>query len=115
MSDTDSLVEMDRPAFVHDSVQLFGKISVSEGVSIWPNAVARAEQYEITIGPYTNVQDFVMLHVGDVVGTHIGAYCSVTHHCTLHGCQYHSRTRERLITMVPLKSSSEEWFEAVSP
>ncbi len=87
MTDTDSLIQMDRPAFVHPSAQLFGKISISEGVSIWPNAVARAEQYEITIGPFSNVQDFVMLHVGDVVGTHVGAHCSITHHATLHGCR----------------------------
>jgi carbonic anhydrase/acetyltransferase-like protein (isoleucine patch superfamily) len=34
----------------------------------------------------TNIQDFVMLHVGYESPTVIGAYCSITHHCTLHGC-----------------------------
>jgi carbonic anhydrase/acetyltransferase-like protein (isoleucine patch superfamily) len=38
------------------------------------------------IGSYTNIQDFVMLHIGAASGTHIGSHCSITHHCTIHGC-----------------------------
>ncbi len=72
-------------AYVHDSAYLYGKISVAENASIWINVVARAEYSEIVIGPYTNIQDFVMLHVGNNTGTHIGSHCSITHHCTIHG------------------------------
>ena len=74
------------PAYVHASAHLYGKVTVGEHASIWINAVARAEHEEIVIGPYTNIQDFVMLHVGAASGTHIGSHCSITHHCTLHGC-----------------------------
>ena len=28
-----------------------------------------------------------MVHVGIRSGTHIGAYCSITHHCTIHGAR----------------------------
>ena len=72
-------------AYVHDSANLYGKISVAEGASIWINVVARAELAEITIGPYSNIQDFVMLHIGSASPTHIGSHCSITHHCTIHG------------------------------
>ncbi len=27
-----------------------------------------------------------MLHIGDNTGTYIGSHCSITHHCTIHGC-----------------------------
>lgn len=27
-----------------------------------------------------------MIHIGNGMGTHIGADCSITHHVTLHGC-----------------------------
>lgn len=78
-------VSLDNPAFVHDSVLLYGKVSVGRDASIWPHAVARAENYEITIGEGTNIQDFVMIHVGGSTGAHIGAHCSITHHVNIHG------------------------------
>lgn len=74
------------PAYVHDSAHLYGKITVEEHASIWVNVVARAEHCEILIGSYTNIQDFVMLHIGDTTPTIIGSHCSITHHCTIHGC-----------------------------
>ena len=27
-----------------------------------------------------------MIHVGSSTGTVIGAHCTITHHCTIHGC-----------------------------
>lgn len=49
--------------------------------------VIRAEMHEVTIGVKSNIQDFVMIHVGNAYGTTVGDYCSITHHCTLHGCK----------------------------
>ncbi|MDE2430306.1 MAG: gamma carbonic anhydrase family protein [Burkholderiales bacterium] len=72
--------------YVHDSAHLYGKISIGEYASIWVNVVARSEHKEIVIGAYTNIQDFVMLHIGDQTPTIIGQHCSITHHCTIHGC-----------------------------
>lgn len=71
--------------WVAPSAQLFGKIAIGEGSSVWHNVVARAECQEIRIGRITNVQDFVMLHVGYDVPTIIGDFCSITHHATVHG------------------------------
>jgi carbonic anhydrase/acetyltransferase-like protein (isoleucine patch superfamily) len=79
-------VELRQPAYVHDTAHLYGKITVKENASIWINVVARAEMKEIVIGEYTNIQDFVMLHIGGDTGTYIGSHCSITHHCTIHGC-----------------------------
>jgi carbonic anhydrase/acetyltransferase-like protein (isoleucine patch superfamily) len=73
-------------AFIHESAFLYGKVIVEEGASIWINAAARAEHQHIVIGAYTNIQDFVMLHIGDRTPTVIGSHCSITHHCTIHGC-----------------------------
>lgn len=81
-----SLVDVARATFVHDTARLYGKMRVDEGVTIWPYVVARAENQEIVVGAYTNLQDFVMLHVGDATPTIVGAHCSITHRVTLHGC-----------------------------
>ncbi|MDB2643848.1 gamma carbonic anhydrase family protein [Luminiphilus sp.] len=84
-------VTLDEPAFIHESAWLYGKVTVGQGVSIWPNAVTRAETYEIRIGARTNIQDFVMIHVGIASPTLIGEDCSITHHATLHGCEIGDR------------------------
>jgi carbonic anhydrase/acetyltransferase-like protein (isoleucine patch superfamily) len=73
-------------AYVHDSAHLYGRVTLHEQASVWINAVARAEHQEIVIGAFSNIQDFVMLHVGDATPTIIGSHCSITHHCTIHGC-----------------------------
>ncbi len=79
-------ITLNDPAFVHPSAQFYGHVTVQPGASIWPNAVARAENFEIVIGEMSNVQDFVMIHVGVSGGTRIGKHCSITHRCTVHGC-----------------------------
>lgn len=79
-------VVLRNPAYVHDTAHLYGKVTVEEHASIWANVVARAEHKQIVIGAYTNIQDFVMLHIGDRTDTIIGSHCSITHHCTIHGC-----------------------------
>lgn len=73
-------------AYVDPTVRLYGDVTFAEGTSIWPNAVLRAESNFIRIGAFTNIQDFVMVHVGYTSPTVVGAYCSITHHATLHGC-----------------------------
>jgi carbonic anhydrase/acetyltransferase-like protein (isoleucine patch superfamily) len=72
-------------AWIADSAQIYGKVGIEENASIWPNAVIRAEVQEVCIGRYTNIQDFVMLHVGYDHPTRIGAFCSIAHHATVHG------------------------------
>ena len=68
------------------SAQLYGRIGIGEGSSVWHNVVMRAEAQSIRIGRYTNVQDFVMIHIGYGDPTVIGDFCSITHHTTIHGC-----------------------------
>lgn len=84
-------VTLDNPAFIHDSAILHGKVYVGPGVSIWPRVVTRAETFEIRIGARTNIQDFVMIHVGLMTPTIVGEDCSITHHATLHGCEIGDR------------------------
>lgn len=79
-------VRLDNPAFIHDSAQIFGCNRIEDGASVWPNVVMRAEMHENVIGRFSNLQDFVMVHVGTNCGTTVGAYCSITHHATIHGC-----------------------------
>ncbi len=75
---------MSQPIWQAASAELYGKIEIADGVSIWSNVVMRAESSHIEIGAFTNIQDFTMIHIADGP-TVIGEYCSITHHCTIHG------------------------------
>jgi carbonic anhydrase/acetyltransferase-like protein (isoleucine patch superfamily) len=87
-----SLQSIHPNAWVAPSAQLYGKITIGEGSSVWHNAVMRAECHEIRIGRVTNIQDFVMIHVAYEGGTVVGDFCSIAHHTTLHGCTIEDQT-----------------------
>ena len=56
---------MQQPIWQAASAELYGKIKISQGVSIWSNVVMRAESSHIEIGAYSNIQDFTMIHIAD--------------------------------------------------
>jgi carbonic anhydrase/acetyltransferase-like protein (isoleucine patch superfamily) len=78
-------VDLSRAAFVHPSAQVYGSVMADDGASIWCNAVIRSEAAHVSIGAFTNIQDFVMVHTDPGRPVSIGAYCSITHHATIHG------------------------------
>ena len=79
--------DIDPEIFVAPTAQIFGNVQIGAESSIWPNVVIRAECQHVRVGRYTNLQDFVMIHVGYEYATEIGDFCSITHHSTLHGCK----------------------------
>lgn len=80
-------VMLDGPAYIHPSACLYGRVSLARGASIWPQAVLRAECAAIEIGPYSNLQDGVVAHVGAGGGTTVGAYCSIAHQAVIHAAR----------------------------
>lgn len=84
-------VTLNDPAFIHETAQLFGKLTLGPGVSVWPYVVTRAEMHKIVIGARTNIQDHVMIHVGHGTPTIVGEDCSITHRTVLHGCNIGDR------------------------
>jgi carbonic anhydrase/acetyltransferase-like protein (isoleucine patch superfamily) len=77
--------EIHQSVWVAPGAQLYGRIAIGAGSSIWPQAVIRCECHEVRIGRMTNLQDFVMVHVGYDEPTHIGDFCSITHRAVVHG------------------------------
>ena len=82
---TEAVPDIHESVWIAPGVQIYGAVHVAEGVSIWPHAVIRAEAQEVRIGRMSNLQDFVMIHVGYDAPTRIGAFCSITHRATVHG------------------------------
>ncbi|MDD5181958.1 MAG: gamma carbonic anhydrase family protein [Candidatus Nanoarchaeia archaeon] len=73
--------------YIHPSAVLLGTISLGRNISIWPNAVLRADYNSITIGDSTNIQDNVTIHSDKQNKVTIGSNVSVGHAAIIHGCK----------------------------
>lgn len=81
----------DRPriavgAWVADSAQVIGRVSMAEGASVWYGAILRGDNEWITIGARSNVQDGSMIHTDAGFPLTLGEEVTVGHHVMLHGC-----------------------------
>ncbi|MFF7683283.1 gamma carbonic anhydrase family protein [Microbacterium sp. NPDC007973] len=72
--------------FVASGARVVGAVTLSEGASVWYNAVLRADSAPIMVGPRSNLQDNVSVHVDSGHGVVIGADVSVGHNAVVHGC-----------------------------
>ncbi|MDT0117939.1 gamma carbonic anhydrase family protein [Microbacterium sp. PRF11] len=73
-------------AFVASGARVVGDVTLAEGASIWYNAVARGDSAAIMLGPRSNLQDNVSVHVDAGRPVIIGADVSVGHNAVVHGC-----------------------------
>ncbi len=74
-------------AFVEESAQIVGDVTIGAHSSVWFNAVVRGDVFYIRIGDRANVQDGTVIHVTN--GTHATVLedeVTVGHNVTLHGC-----------------------------
>jgi carbonic anhydrase/acetyltransferase-like protein (isoleucine patch superfamily) len=79
-------------AFVDDSAQVIGDVTIGDDSSIWMTAVLRGDVNWITVGRRSNVQDGSVLH--GMTGTHptsLGDEVTVGHAAVLHGCVVEDR------------------------
>ncbi|QAY61454.1 gamma carbonic anhydrase family protein [Microbacterium protaetiae] len=78
--------EIDERAFVASGARVIGAVRLHEGVSVWYNAVLRADGDAITIGAGSNLQDNVSVHVDKGSPVVVGRDVSVGHNAVVHGC-----------------------------
>jgi len=73
--------------FVAKNATVVGSVVIGINVSIWFNAVIRADNEPIIIGDNSNVQDAAVLHTDPGFSLNIGEGVTVGHKAMLHGCQ----------------------------
>lgn len=73
-------------AWVADSAQLIGQVTLAAEVSIWFGSVVRGDTDSITIGAGSNIQDTCVLHADAGQPLVVGERVTVGHQVTLHGC-----------------------------
>lgn len=84
---------LDRETVIPDScrvaasAEIFGDVVLGEDCSVWPKVVLRADIQSIRVGRGTNLQDGVIIHLADELGTEVGEFCTVGHGALLHACR----------------------------
>ena len=73
-------------AWVADSAQVIGEVTLGEDASVWFGSVLRGDTAAIRVGQRSNIQDLSVLHADAGMPLTIGDDVTVGHHVTLHGC-----------------------------
>lgn len=82
----DRIPQIAATAYVHETATVVGSVTLGEHVSVWPQAVLRADGAPIVVGDRTNVQDGTIVHVDADTPVVIGSDVTIGHQVMLHGC-----------------------------
>lgn len=77
---------MKKEARIYDGAKVVGDVELKSNVSIWYNAVVRADLEPVTIDENSNIQDNCVVHVSKDYPVHIGKNVSIGHGAIIHGC-----------------------------
>lgn len=72
--------------YIAPSAAVIGSVRLHHQVSVWFNAVLRADNDLISIGERSNVQDGAVLHTDPGLPMLIGSDVTIGHKVMLHGC-----------------------------
>jgi carbonic anhydrase/acetyltransferase-like protein (isoleucine patch superfamily) len=78
--------------YVAPSAQLIGSVRLRAGASVWFNAVLRADDEWIEIGPGSNVQDGSVIHIEPGQPAILGRDVTIGHMVMLHSCHIGDET-----------------------
>jgi carbonic anhydrase/acetyltransferase-like protein (isoleucine patch superfamily) len=78
--------EIDASAFVADSANLIGKVTVEANASVWFGVTIRGDNERITIGANSNIQEGTVMHTDMGFPLTVGKNVTVGHQAMLHGC-----------------------------
>jgi len=79
-------------AYVDETAQLIGDVTLAEHASVWMNCVLRGDVHYIRIGANSNIQDNTVLHgMKQQWPVVVGDWVTVGHSAVLHGCVIEDR------------------------
>jgi carbonic anhydrase/acetyltransferase-like protein (isoleucine patch superfamily) len=73
-------------AFIAASADVIGRVTLHEESSVFYQATLRGDINEIVIGPRSNIQDNVVVHLADNYGCYVGELVTVGHSAIIHAC-----------------------------
>nr|WP_314540352.1 gamma carbonic anhydrase family protein [uncultured Massilia sp.] len=78
--------EIDASAYVAESANLIGKVTLEANASVWFGATLRGDNERITIGENSNVQEGTVMHTDMGFPLVLGKDVTIGHQAMLHGC-----------------------------
>lgn len=78
--------EIDASAFVADTANVIGKVTLHANSSVWYGTTIRGDNERITIGENSNIQENSVLHTDMGFPMTLGKNVTVGHQAMLHGC-----------------------------
>lgn len=72
-------------AWVAPGAIVIGRVTLGPAASVWYGSVLRADEDEIIVGAYCNIQDLCCLHVDPGEPVVLEDRVSLGHHATVHG------------------------------
>ena len=82
----DQTPDVHETAWVADTAQVMGAVSLGENASVWFGAVLRGDTATMRVGRNSNVQDGSVLHADEGKPLTIGENVTIGHMVMLHGC-----------------------------
>jgi len=82
----DHIPQIAPSAWVADSAQVLGAVTLEADASIWFGATVRGDTEHITVGEGANIQDGSVLHADHGMPLRVGKHVTVGHMVMLHGC-----------------------------
>jgi carbonic anhydrase/acetyltransferase-like protein (isoleucine patch superfamily) len=82
----DDAPEIDASAFVADTANVIGKVTLHANATVWYGTTIRGDNERITIGENSNVQENSVLHTDMGFPMTLGKNVTVGHQAMLHGC-----------------------------
>ncbi|MFA6093538.1 MAG: gamma carbonic anhydrase family protein [Elusimicrobiota bacterium] len=76
-----------KTAFVHDSAEILGAVTLGPRSSVWPFCSLRGDIESLRVGEGSNVQDLCCLHTHHGHPVVIGKGVTIGHRAVLHGCK----------------------------
>lgn len=82
----DKVPQVHPTAYVAESADVIGQVTLSEGSSVWSHVTMRGDNEPIVLGRHSNVQESSVLHTDIGYPLTIGENVTVGHQAMLHGC-----------------------------
>jgi len=101
----DKTPDIEKAAFVADSADIIGEVTLGENTTIWFKTVLRGDIAPVVVGKGTNIQEGTVVHVDDNVPCVIGDNVTVGHGAILHATKIGNRS---LIGMGAIVLSNSE-------
>lgn len=76
---------IDKDTYVHPTSSIIGNVTIGKNCSVFPQAVIRGDENNITIGNGSNIQDCCVIHVDEEHGVSIADNVSLGHAAMIHG------------------------------